>query len=77
MMNIGLGLGFIPGMFFDRFGPRLTSVVGLAVCTWSYLLVWSTTYSVDFYKDKSWLMSIYFLLTGKYIRFDPSDRERK
>ena len=65
-MNIGIGLSFLPGMFFDRFGPRKTSAVGLIVATGSYLLVWSTTFSVDFYKDKSWLMSIFFLLTGSF-----------
>ena len=73
MMNIGLGLGFLPGMFFDRFGPRLTSAAGLIISTGSYLLVWSTTFTFNFYSDKSWLMSIFFLFTGneicKFLKF--------
>ncbi|WAR06511.1 hypothetical protein MAR_021880 [Mya arenaria] len=62
MLNIGLGIGFLPGMFYDRFGPRLTSFVGLLVSVSAYLLLWSTTKAVRFYSKNSWLMAIYFLI---------------
>ncbi|XP_052804304.1 uncharacterized protein LOC128234235 [Mya arenaria] len=64
MLNIGLGIGFLPGMFYDRFGPRLTSFVGLLVSVSAYLLLWSTTKAVRFYSKNSWLMAIYFLICG-------------
>lgn len=67
MMNIGLGVGFVPGMFYDRFGPTLTSGAGLIVSVPAYLLIWSSVKYTSFYSKRAWLMSIYFLLAGKYI----------
>lgn len=64
MLNFGLGVGFLPGMFYDHFGPQWTSVVGLFVSVSSYLLIWSSTKAVSFYSSKAWLMSIYFFICG-------------
>ena len=64
MLNVGLGVGFLPGMFYDRFGPTLTSGAGLIVSVPILILIWSTTRHVNFYSNHAWLMSIYFLLMG-------------
>ena len=67
MLNVGLGIGFVPGMFYDRFGPTFASGAGLLVSVPVILLIWSTTKYVRFYSNNAWLMSIYFLLCGKSI----------
>lgn len=64
MLNFGLGVGFLPGMFYDRFGPQLASAVGLVVSVSAYMLIWSSTKFVTFYTTKSWLMAIYFFVCG-------------
>ncbi|KAL3836733.1 hypothetical protein ACJMK2_022152 [Sinanodonta woodiana] len=64
MLNIGLGIGFLPGMLYDRFGPQWTSGAGLLVSVSAYILLWSTTKSVPFYSNNSWLMAIYFFFCG-------------
>ncbi|OWF36089.1 uncharacterized protein LOC110442132 [Mizuhopecten yessoensis] len=63
-LNIGLGIGFLPGMFYDRFGPQWCSGAGLVLSLAAYLLLWSTTRSIAFYSSRSWLMAIYFFLCG-------------
>ncbi|XP_045210176.1 uncharacterized protein LOC123561698 [Mercenaria mercenaria] len=64
MLNAGLGVGFVPGMFYDKFGPTLTSGAGLIVSVPVYLLMWSTVKYTSFYSKNVWLMAIYFLLAG-------------
>ncbi|KAK3605951.1 hypothetical protein CHS0354_019628 [Potamilus streckersoni] len=66
MLNIGLGIGFLPGMLYDRFGPQWTSGAGLLVSVSAYILLWSTstTKCVAFYRSNSWLMAIYFFFCG-------------
>ncbi|XP_052254292.1 uncharacterized protein LOC127860325 isoform X2 [Dreissena polymorpha] len=64
MLNVGLGVGFIPGMFYDRFGPALTSGVGIVLSVPIYLLIWSTVKFTEFYSSRAWLMSLYFLMAG-------------
>lgn len=66
MLNIGLGFGFLPGMFYDRFGPQWTSVLGLLVSVPAYVLIWSSSRNVKFYAQNSWLMAIFFFLCGNY-----------
>ncbi|XP_060069140.1 uncharacterized protein LOC132549244 [Ylistrum balloti] len=63
-LNIGLGIGFLPGMFYDRFGPQWCSGLGLVLSLTAYLLIWSTTRSITFYSSHSWLMAFYFFLCG-------------
>ena len=79
MLNIGLGVGFLPGMFYDRFGPQWTSLVGLVVSVGAYMLLWSTTRSnlVAFYSKNSWLMAIYFFVAGKLVRTVISETVKK
>lgn len=69
LLNLGLGVGFIPGMFYDRFGPTWTSVVGLVISLTGYMLLWSTTKLQAFYRPRSWLMGILFFLTGTICYF--------
>ena len=69
MLNVGLGVGFLPGMFYDKFGPTLASGAGLVVCVPVFILIWSTTRYVDFYSNNAWLMSVYFLIVGEYYIF--------
>ena len=71
MLNIGLGVGFLPGMFYDRFGPQWTSAIGLVVSVGAYMLLWSTTRSnvVPFYSKNSWLMAIFFFIAGNILKF--------
>ncbi|XP_033758694.1 uncharacterized protein LOC117341005 [Pecten maximus] len=64
LLYVGQGCGFLPGMFFDRFGPAWSSAVGLALGVGSYLFLWSTSKAVLFYSLRSWLMGIYFFLAG-------------
>lgn len=64
MLNIGMGIGFLPGMFYDRFGPQWSSAVGLVVSVAGYLLIWSATRLAHFYHHNVWLMAIYFFLCG-------------
>lgn len=64
MLNFGLGVGFLPGMIYDRLGPQWTSSIGLLVSVSAYMLIWSSTKSVKFYSGNSWLMAIYFFICG-------------
>lgn len=64
MLNLGLGVGFLPGMFYDKFGPQWASTVGLLISVTAYILIWSTSQTVLFYSQNSWLMSIYFFICG-------------
>lgn len=64
LLNLGLGVGFLPGMIYDRFGPTVTSLVGLFVSVGSYMLLWSTTRFIDFYKTAGGLVSVYFMFCG-------------
>lgn len=69
MLNIGLGVGFLPGMFYDMFGPQWASALGLVVSVSAYMLIWSSTRYVSFYSNNSWLMAIYFFICGKFLCF--------
>ncbi|XP_033728146.1 uncharacterized MFS-type transporter YhjX-like [Pecten maximus] len=64
LLNIGLGFGFIPGKIYDNFGPQWASLGGVVVSVLAYTLLWSTPKYVSFYQNKSWLMAIYFFLSG-------------
>ncbi|XP_022329349.2 uncharacterized protein LOC111128162 isoform X2 [Crassostrea virginica] len=64
LLNLGLGVGFLPGMIYDKFGPTVTSLVGLVVSVGSYMLLWSTIRFIDFYKTAGGLMAVYFMICG-------------
>lgn len=69
LLNLGLGVGFLPGMIYDKFGPTVTSLVGLVVSVGSYMLLWSTIRFIDFYKTAGGLMAVYFMICGKCTLF--------
>ncbi|KAK3105690.1 hypothetical protein FSP39_003504, partial [Pinctada imbricata] len=64
LINLGLGFGFLPGLFYDRFGPTWASFLGVLVSMTAYTLLWSTSKDPLFYSNKSWLSGIYFFLAG-------------
>ncbi|XP_061179401.1 uncharacterized protein LOC133187993 [Saccostrea echinata] len=64
LLNLGLGVGFLPGMLYDKYGPTVTSIAGLFVSVGSYMLLWSTTRYVDFYKTAGGLVGVYFMICG-------------
>ena len=64
LQNLGMGFVFVPGMFYERFGPRLTSTASLVISVISYMLLWSTTKHIQFYTNNAWLMAIYFFISG-------------
>ena len=65
MGNLGISLGGFPaGMMIERVGSRVTSLVSLTVSTLGFLLLWSTTLQVKFYKDHAWLQYIFFFVSG-------------
>jgi hypothetical protein len=66
LLNLGLGVGFLPGMIYDKFGPTVTSLVGLFVSVGSYMLLWSTTRFIDFYKSTGGLFAAYFMICGEF-----------
>ncbi|CAH1782575.1 unnamed protein product, partial [Owenia fusiformis] len=51
-------------MVFDRFGPRVTCTVSLIITTMGFLLMWSATTFRIFFSSKSWLVCIFYFLTG-------------
>lgn len=65
MLNVGLGIGFVPGIFYDKFGPTLTSAAGLVISVPVYIVIWTTVKNTSFYSKNIWLMAIYFLLAGE------------
>lgn len=66
LLNMGLGMGVLPGIIYDKFGPAVTSLVGLCASVGGYLLLWSTTLYIDFYQKSSALIGLYFMICGKF-----------
>ncbi|KAK3106612.1 hypothetical protein FSP39_023549, partial [Pinctada imbricata] len=64
LINIGLGFGIFPGLFYDRFGPTMASMLGVLVSMTAYTLLWSTSKNQIFYSQSSLLMAMYFFLAG-------------
>lgn len=64
LLNLGLGVGFLPGILYDKCGPKWTSLAGLVISVGAYLLLWSTPKFPKFYGRNSWLMALYFFLCG-------------
>lgn len=64
MLNAGIGLGFLPNLIGSKLKSTWILVIGLLLSTAGLLLLWSSTKMVAFYEGKSWLMAIYFLISG-------------
>ena len=65
MLNAGIGLGFLPNLIGSKLKSTWILVIGLLLSTTGLLLLWSSTKMVAFYEGKSWLMALYFLISGK------------
>lgn len=64
MLNAGIGLGFVPNLLGRKLRSTWILVFGLVLSTAGLLLLWSSSKLISFYEDKSWLMAIYFLISG-------------
>ncbi|XP_052092625.1 uncharacterized protein LOC127729044 isoform X1 [Mytilus californianus] len=64
MLNAGIGLGFLPNLIGSKLKSTWILVIGLLLSTAGLLLLWSSTKMVAFYEGKSWLMALYFLISG-------------
>ncbi|CAH1801113.1 unnamed protein product [Owenia fusiformis] len=69
LTNMGISFGFPAGILHDKYGPRWTSFVGLVVTFAAYILIWSTSKSVEFYSNNAWLMKLYFFFIGQGTTF--------
>ncbi|XP_064648839.1 uncharacterized protein LOC135501045 [Lineus longissimus] len=60
--NFGAVSIFLPGISVEKLGVRPTAVFTILLSLSGYLLLWSATKMVAFYKFHSWLQDIYFFL---------------
>ena len=65
IVNFGASFAVPAGILCENYGARVTSLVSLIIATLGYLLLYSTTLMIDFYKTRAWLQYIYFFLGGK------------
>ncbi|KAK3090615.1 hypothetical protein FSP39_013148 [Pinctada imbricata] len=64
MLGAGFGMCFIAGIFFDKFGPAVTSLTGSLIAATSYALLWTASVHKSYYLDKSWLTAVFFFTSG-------------
>lgn len=66
MGNFGISMGFPAGFLCERFGGRVTSVVGLVLAGTAFFLSFSSTFSKPFYGSASGavLQDFYFFVGG-------------
>ncbi|CAG2203606.1 SLC37A3 [Mytilus edulis] len=64
MLNAGIGLGFVPNLIGQKLKSAWVLAFGMVLSTIGILMLWSSTKMVSFYEDKSWLMALYFLISG-------------
>ena len=67
MLNAGIGLGFLPNLIGRTLKSVWVLLFGMLLSTTGTLLLWSSSRMISFYEDKSWLMAVYFLISGMYI----------
>ncbi|CAC5417332.1 unnamed protein product [Mytilus coruscus] len=65
MLNAGIGLGFVPNLIGQKLKSTWVLAFGMVLSTIGILMLWSSTKMVSFYEDKSWLMALYFLISGE------------
>jgi hypothetical protein len=66
LSNFGITFAFPAGMLCERYGPRLSSLVAMLIAGLGFLMLWSTTMSIDFYSERPGLQYLYFFLTGMF-----------
>ena len=64
MVNFGASFAIPAGLVCEHFGTRVASLATLILSTLGFMLLYSTTLMIDFYKTKAWLQYIYFFLSG-------------
>ncbi|XP_046563550.1 uncharacterized protein LOC124272427 isoform X2 [Haliotis rubra] len=62
---LGFGTGVYTGAVLDRIGPKWTSLIGIAMTTPGLGLMYIASVTVDFFRDKSWLMTIFAFIAGQ------------
>ena len=62
--NFGISIGFPGGFLCERFGARVTALVGLVVSVAGFLLLWSTTLMKEYYQEHAFLQYVYFFIAG-------------
>ena len=64
--NFGF-LFLIPaGILSEKIGTRWTTIFGVVMLVSGYLMLWSTTFEIDYYSDRAVLMMLLFFITGKW-----------
>ncbi|CAH1783700.1 unnamed protein product [Owenia fusiformis] len=69
LCHFGFHTAFPAGIVQDMFGPRVTSAMGLILTSTGYLLLWSTTKSIEFYTYKAGLLKLYFFIIGQGVTY--------
>ncbi|XP_061188394.1 uncharacterized protein LOC133196538 [Saccostrea echinata] len=64
MPNIGISFAFPAGIIIERYGPRLSTLLGAVFSSLGYALLYSTTLQQTFYRSKAWLQCVYFFIAG-------------
>ncbi|XP_069114415.1 uncharacterized protein [Argopecten irradians] len=64
MGNFGICIGLPAGLLCERFGARWTSFTALVLAGAAMMLLWTTTFSLEFYSGCAPLQYVYFFLAG-------------
>ena len=63
--NFGLALAIPAGILHEKLGLLPVKITGLVVLVIPYLLLWRSTFAVEFYTAHPYLLQAYFFLVGK------------
>ncbi|CAH1780806.1 unnamed protein product [Owenia fusiformis] len=69
LQHFGFHFAFPAGIVQDMFGPTITSGIGLILTSIGYVLLWSSTKSIEFYTSKPGLLKLYFFMIGLGVSF--------
>ncbi|XP_071104154.1 uncharacterized protein [Haliotis cracherodii] len=62
---LGFGFGMHSGAVLDRIGPKWTSLIGIALTVPGLGLMYIASVTVEFFRDKSWLLAIFAFIAGQ------------
>ena len=68
LSNFGVNLGLPASLLQDKIGAKGILVLGIVIVVLFFLLLWSTQYNMNVYIEHSWVLYIYFFMTGEQIR---------
>ncbi|CAH1786511.1 unnamed protein product [Owenia fusiformis] len=69
LTNVGLSFCLPAGILHDKYGPRLTTFLSLILSFLAYILIWSTSKNVEFYRHNAWLLKLYYFFLGQGTTF--------